>query len=109
MSHQLTEVQYLFLLLRKGERVLLPLSTLALLHIVVTPQKAAYTLHQFLFGIDGMEELGPRQWITRKKAFIEHLSATKGATGNIPGKVKEFDALAGRGCVSGEVLFDLWS
>src|SRR5712691_11725551 len=54
-----------------------------------------------------MEELRSRQWIARKKALIEHLSATKGATGNIPGKVKELDALACRGRVGGEVLFDL--
>ena len=54
-----------------------------------------------------MEELRSRQWIARKKAFIEHLSATKGATGNIPGKMKEFDTFACCGCVGGEVLFDL--
>src|SRR5262249_48569069 len=74
---------------------------------VIMPQKAAYTFHQFLFGIDGMEELGPREWIARKKAFIEYLSAAKGTTGNIPGKVKELDALTCRGRVGGEVLFDL--
>ena len=72
------------------------------------PQKAAYTFQQFLFGID-MEKLRSRQRIARKKAFVEHLSAAKGATGNIPGQMKEFDTLACCGRVGGKALFDLGS
>ena len=65
MSHQLTEVRCSLLLLWK--EVSPPLSALFLLYVVVMPQKAAYTFHQFLFGIDSMEELRSRQRIARKK------------------------------------------
>ena len=86
-----------------GEGVSPPLSALFLLYVVVMPQKAAYTFHQFLFGIDSMEKLRSRQRIARKKAFVEHLSAAKGATGNIPGQMKEFTpACCGR--VGGEIV-----
>src|SRR5262245_18564137 len=77
------------------------------LRLVVVAQEVANALHDAVFGVDTVEKLRPIQRVAGEEAFVQHLPAAKGATGDVPGQSEELDAFARAGGVSGEILFDL--